>query len=86
MHYANIIYFNISQHEDTQVGFMHAVCASDGRKYETYYIKEYNKSGSGTLEEEMKEKTSEQLWELRWRGSALEEDRSCGEKILSGGT
>ena len=31
----------------------------------------------------MKLKTSEQLQKLRWRGSALEEDQSCGGPILS---
>ena len=40
-------------------------------------------NGSGTLNEEMKQKTSEQLSKWRWRGSALEEDRSWGGKTLS---
>ena len=34
----------------------------------------------------MKQKTSDQLQKRRWSGSALEEDRTCGGNILSGGT
>ena len=42
-------------------------------------------TGSDTLKEDMKQKTSEQVSKWRLSGRALEEDRSCGgNKLLEG--
>ena len=56
--YTNITFFYIVRHYETHIGFMQAVCAKDGRKYDKHNFfllhLEYDKSGSGTLKEEMK--------------------------------
>ena len=58
--------------------------SKDGTSSDSY---EKEKVGIvGTSKEEQPQKTSEQLWSWIWRRSALEDDRSCGGKILSGGT